>query len=234
MSRFIAATNKILLAEVGKGHFREDLYYRLQVVAINIPPLRERGDDVFVLTEYFLRKYNARYGRTIQGYESAVAPTCSVRYSWPGNVRELENLLERIFILEDDNRVLVRHMPDRILREVARPGRDTPDRRPLPVADDAGLPLPRRDAGLSAPADRGGARRRGRQHDGGGALLLCLSRARPSPSDAEGRAGHARNRGRRKRRVRIAHRPVCRPHGHFAGDPELTESAGFFAAFAVA
>ena len=61
--RFIAATNRILLSEVKEGRFREDLYYRLQVVAINIPPLRERGDDVFVLTDHFLRRFAARYGR---------------------------------------------------------------------------------------------------------------------------------------------------------------------------
>jgi transcriptional regulator with PAS, ATPase and Fis domain len=131
-ARIVAATNKILLAEVGKGRFRQDLYYRLQVVAINIPPLRERGDDVLVLTEYFLRKYNARYGRTIQGYEPAIADFFRA-YSWPGNVRELENLLERIFILEDDNRLLVRHLPDRIVREV-RAGPKSAGGGPLPDA----------------------------------------------------------------------------------------------------
>lgn len=120
-ARIVAATNKILLAEVGKSRFRPDLYYRLQVVALNIPPLRDRGDDVLVLTEYCLRKYNARYGRTIQGYEPAIADIFR-SYSWPGNVRELENLLERIFILEDDNRILVRHLPDRILREIRAGG----------------------------------------------------------------------------------------------------------------
>ena len=143
-ARIVAATNKILLAEVGKNRFREDLYYRLQVVAINIPPLRERGDDVLVLTEYFLRKYNARYSRTIQGYEPAIAEIFR-GYSWPGNVRELENLLERIFILEDDNRLLVRHLPDRIMREVRAggPSRRTADAE-LETAD-----LSYRDATLA-------------------------------------------------------------------------------------
>ena len=126
-ARIIAATNKILLAEVGSGRFRQDLYYRLQVVAINIPPLRERDDDVLVLTEHFLRKYNSRYGREIHGYDKSVADIFRA-YSWPGNVRELENLLERIFILEDDNRILVRHLPDRILREVGAGGPTPPAR----------------------------------------------------------------------------------------------------------
>jgi transcriptional regulator with PAS, ATPase and Fis domain len=115
--RFVAATNKILFAEVKAGKFREDLYYRLQVVAINIPPLRERGDDVLVLTDYFLKSLGARYDRVVKGLEPAVTDLFK-RYSWPGNVRELENLLERIFILEEEDRVLVRHVPPRILREV--------------------------------------------------------------------------------------------------------------------
>ena len=120
-ARVIAATNKILLAEVTNGRFREDLYYRLQVVAINIPPLRERGDDVLVLAEHFLKKHSDRYGRVIGGWEDAIAGIFKT-YSWPGNVRELENLIERIFVLEDDARILVRHLPDRILREL-RSGR---------------------------------------------------------------------------------------------------------------
>lgn len=115
--RFIAATNRILLSEVTAGRFREDLYYRLQIVALNVPPLRERGDDIFVLTDHFLRRLGSRYGRTIQRLEPAAADIFR-RYGWPGNVRELENLLERIFILEEEDEILVRHLPARILREV--------------------------------------------------------------------------------------------------------------------
>jgi len=116
-TRFIAATNRILWGEVRAGRFRDDLYYRLQVVAINVPPLRERGEDVLVLAEYFMRKFNARYGRSIRAMEPAVRDVF-LAYSWPGNVRELENLLERIFILEEDRQILVRHIPARIMREV--------------------------------------------------------------------------------------------------------------------
>ena len=115
--RFIAATNKILSGEVNSGKFRDDLYYRLQVVSINISPLRDRGDDVLLLTEYFMRKFNSRYDRNIRGIEPAVADIFRA-FHWPGNVRELENLLERIFILETEDQVLVRHIPPRILREV--------------------------------------------------------------------------------------------------------------------
>ena len=115
--RFIAATNRILLSEVNAGRFREDLYYRLQIVAINAPPLRERGDDIFVLTDHFLRRLSSRYGRVIRGLEPDVVDIFR-RYRWPGNVRELENLLERIFILEDESTIMSRHLPARILRDV--------------------------------------------------------------------------------------------------------------------
>jgi transcriptional regulator with PAS, ATPase and Fis domain len=113
--RFIAATNKILLAEVKAGAFREDLYYRLQVVALNIPSLRERGKDVLTLSQHFIDRYNAVYDRQIRGLSDEVS-AIFLRYRWPGNVRELENLLERIFILEDDDVILPRHLPDRIIR----------------------------------------------------------------------------------------------------------------------
>ena len=114
--RFIASTNKILFNEVRNGRFRADLYYRLQVVGINLPALRERGDDVLVLTESFLETLNARHGSAVTGLEPDVREVFR-SYSWPGNVRELENLLERITILEDDQVVRLRHLPPRILRE---------------------------------------------------------------------------------------------------------------------
>ena len=115
--RFIAATNKILLGEVKDGHFREDLYYRLQVIAINIPPLRERADDIFILTENFLAKYNTVHGSRMRRLDSEVERIFRA-YEWPGNVRELENLLERICILEDGNCIRLEHLPQRIAREV--------------------------------------------------------------------------------------------------------------------
>lgn len=114
--RFIAATNKILLAEVKAGHFREDLYYRLQVIAINIPPLRERGDDIFILTERFMAKYNKLYSSHMSRLDPEVEAVFRA-YAWPGNVRELENLLERICILEDGECIRMEHLPQRIPRE---------------------------------------------------------------------------------------------------------------------
>ena len=115
--RFICATNRILFQEVKDGKFRNDLYFRLQVVSINIPPLRDRGDDCLVLTEHFIKKFNRRYDRAVHGWEPAIAEIFR-GFHWPGNVRELENLLERIFVLETDDRILVKHIPPRIMREV--------------------------------------------------------------------------------------------------------------------
>lgn len=115
--RFICATNRILFKQVKAGKFRNDLYFRLQVVSINIPPLRERGDDSLILLEYFIKEFNRRYGRTVKGWEPRIAEIFRA-YQWPGNVRELENLLERIFVLETDNQILVKHIPPRIMREL--------------------------------------------------------------------------------------------------------------------
>jgi len=114
--RFIAATNKILLSEVKQGRFREDLYYRLQVISLNIPPLRERGDDVFILAESFMAKYNRQYGSRMRRFDAQVEDLFRA-YRWPGNVRELENLLERICILEDGDCIRLDHLPQRIPRE---------------------------------------------------------------------------------------------------------------------
>lgn len=115
--RFIAATNKVLLSEVSSGKFREDLYYRLQVVALNIPALRERASDVQILADHFIGRFNQVYNRQIRGLSPETAQILGA-YPWPGNVRELENLLERIFILEEEDEVLPHHLPDRILRTV--------------------------------------------------------------------------------------------------------------------
>ena len=140
--RFIAATNKILLGEVKAGNFRDDLYYRLQVIAINIPPLRERGDDVFLLADYFLAKYNLEYGSKLRHMDAAVRQVF-LSYTWPGNVRELENLIERLCLLEDGESIRLEHLPKRILRQVhaLSVGGETPVLRPasevqaLAVAD---------------------------------------------------------------------------------------------------
>ncbi len=95
--RIVAATNRNLQKEVEEGRFREDLYYRLKVVPIHLPPLRERKEDIPLLVDHFIEQFNQKMGKKIQGI-SAQALRLLMEYSWPGNVRELENLLEFAFI----------------------------------------------------------------------------------------------------------------------------------------
>jgi two-component system response regulator HydG len=108
--RIIAATNRDLLKEVAEGRFREDLYYRLNVVNIEIPALRVRPDDVLPLARHFLAKFARENEKVIDGFDaSALARLES--YSWPGNVRELENVVERAVVLCDGPRVTADHLP---------------------------------------------------------------------------------------------------------------------------
>src|SRR5512134_97846 len=99
--RVIAATNRDLEAETAAGRFRQDLYFRLNVIPIHLPPLRARIDDVPVLTDHFLRKWNRKTGRDLPGFRPE-AMEALMRYSWPGNIRELENLVERLVVLKSE------------------------------------------------------------------------------------------------------------------------------------
>ncbi len=96
--RIITATNKNLEDEVKKGAFREDLFYRLNVVTIDIPPLRERKEDIPLLLDFFLKKYNDRHKKSIKGFTKEARDTL-IKYDFPGNVRELENIIERAVVL---------------------------------------------------------------------------------------------------------------------------------------
>jgi len=112
--RIIAATNRDLKAEVGEGRFREDLYYRLNVVSLRVPPLRERRQDIPLLTNYFLTEFNARFKKRV----IAVADTAysaMTAYQWPGNVRELRNALERAVTFKEDNTITLQDLPEEIL-----------------------------------------------------------------------------------------------------------------------
>lgn len=97
--RIIAATNRDLEAMIAQGKFREDLYYRLNVILIKTPPLRERKGDVRMLADAFLKRVSERHGRPMQGFEPEVLAAMEA-YAWPGNVRELENMIERSVALE--------------------------------------------------------------------------------------------------------------------------------------
>jgi two-component system response regulator AtoC len=111
--RVIAATVRDLSTEVKEGRFREDLYYRLNVLQISLPPLRDRAGDLPLLVEHFLEKYNARLGTRTRGV-SPDALKVMLRYSWPGNVRELENMIERAVVLAEGDLLTVDDLPDRL------------------------------------------------------------------------------------------------------------------------
>jgi len=113
--RFIAATNRDIQEEVKKGNFREDLYYRLNVVPISIPPLRERIEDVPILAKHFLEKFSAKNEKIFVEIEPDVISGL-MNYDWPGNVRELENVVERIVVLHNDTHVKFKYLPEHIQR----------------------------------------------------------------------------------------------------------------------
>jgi transcriptional regulator with PAS, ATPase and Fis domain len=111
--RVIAASNRDLATEVERGRFREDLFYRLQVIPVVLPPLRERRSDIPILVQYFLDKYNGKgEGRPCRIADDAMVHLWE--YDWPGNVRELENLIERLVILSDDGVIRVDNLPPNI------------------------------------------------------------------------------------------------------------------------
>jgi DNA-binding NtrC family response regulator len=108
--RLIAATNVDLDKAVKEGRFREDLYYRINVIPIKMPPLRQRVDDIPELAEFFLRRYNARFRKRIQGISDSTMALFK-KYWWPGNIRELENLIERLVAVSDKNFIAEEDLP---------------------------------------------------------------------------------------------------------------------------
>jgi two-component system response regulator AtoC len=111
--RIISATNADLSQAVSDKSFREDLFYRLNVIPIHVPPLRERGDDLLILTTHFISKYNKEFKKKLKGF-SKDALDAMKRYAWPGNVRELENLIERLVVLGKDGLVGLEKLPREI------------------------------------------------------------------------------------------------------------------------
>jgi len=112
-ARVIAATNRAIEEMVDEGEFRADLYYRINVVRIDIPPLRERMEDVPLLVEHFVSRFNAALDREVEGVTDA-ALSALMAYDYPGNVRELENLIERAFVLCREGRIGLRHLPAKL------------------------------------------------------------------------------------------------------------------------
>ncbi len=122
--RLVAATNRDLTREVERGRFREDLYFRLNVIPIHLPPLRERKDDIVLLAKYFLNRYAKKYKR--QGLKLTADQEKMLRqYKWPGNVRELQNIMERAVLLSGDNQLEIQ-LPARNQRQPENPFLDLP------------------------------------------------------------------------------------------------------------
>lgn len=111
--RFVCATNRDPIVEVREGRFREDLFYRLHVIPLRMPPLRERGADVILLAEHFLKKLSAREGRRFTGFSDASEELVR-RYPWPGNVRQLQNAMQQIVVLNDAERVQPDMLPEAV------------------------------------------------------------------------------------------------------------------------
>jgi len=124
--RVIAATNKNLTEEMKKGTFREDLYYRLNVIPILVPPLRERKDDISLLASYFLQKFCQERKKEVISFSSEVMETL-IAHSWPGNVRELENVIEHAVTIAKQDKILTKDLPQYLLL------------RPLPMQEFATL-----------------------------------------------------------------------------------------------
>jgi DNA-binding NtrC family response regulator len=123
--RVIAATNRDLEKAVAEGQFRRDLYFRLHVLEIFVPPLRKRPEDIPVLAHYFLQRFNAETGRRLRGYTTE-ATEQMLRYRWPGNVRELKNVVERAVVLARGDLI---EMEDLTLTKLSTAG-DTQDVAP--------------------------------------------------------------------------------------------------------
>jgi len=118
--RLVAATNKDLDQEVRAGRFRSDLYFRLKVVSIHLPPLRDRGDDVSLLARHFVQEFARKFQKPFTGLSREVSDRL-LTYPWPGNVRELRNLIERVVLLEEGDRLELDHLPPEMGGDVAPP-----------------------------------------------------------------------------------------------------------------
>jgi len=126
-ARILAATHRDLAEQVRRGAFREDLYYRVHVVRIELPPLRRRKEDIPLLVEQFIARFNRLQQRAVPGM-TAEALSLLMAHDWPGNIRELENAIERAFILCREGRIGIEHLPEELTAPLARRGAGSPVR----------------------------------------------------------------------------------------------------------
>src|SRR5947207_15593091 len=125
-ARVVAATNKELQSEIRAGRFRDDLYFRLNVIPIFVPPLRDRADDIGLLADHFMAEFAREYGRRIKGFDAG-ARSVLQHYAWPGNVRELRNVIERLMIMVPGDAIAA---PDLSFLDPAAPTRQAPSDTP--------------------------------------------------------------------------------------------------------
>lgn len=147
--RIVAATNRDLEVEVAAGRFREDLYYRLNVIPLHLPPLRQRGNDVLLLARYFLNHFCTRKARDPMLLDETTRRILAA-YNWPGNVRELENFMERLSILVDGDTVCMDDLPRKILDQVGDVSLLPPVAEDAPACEPGAEPLtePAADGGV--------------------------------------------------------------------------------------
>ena len=138
--RIIAASNRDLQAEVAAGNFREDLFYRLNVVSLHLPPLRDRIDDIPLLAQHFLSSFAVKNKKNIKGI-TPEAMNCLLAYAWPGNVRELENVMERAVVLLIGEYISPRELPGKLLKNLEDKGNVNPKELELAEANFAGAGL---------------------------------------------------------------------------------------------
>lgn len=132
--RVLAATNVDLAKAVTEGHFRRDLFYRLNVIAIELPPLRDRPDDIVLLAHHFLKKFAAKAGKVVTGIDADLMSTLTT-YTWPGNVRELEHAIERAVILAGGAKLVLGDVPPAICKTVGGGNVDASSLAHLPMAE---------------------------------------------------------------------------------------------------
>jgi len=133
-ARVITATNKDLAEEVRRGIFREDLYYRVNVIRLELPPLRRRKEDIPLLVEEFISRFNRLQQKHVLGIE-AEALSLMMAYDWPGNIRELENAIERAFIVCNEGRIGIRHLPEELTAHTMPTGADVDVRSAHDILD---------------------------------------------------------------------------------------------------
>lgn len=132
--RLIAATNRNLVQTVKEGKFREDLFYRLNVFPLHIPPLRERTEDILPLADYFIEKFNRKLGSKVEGLDPEVRD-CFLAYPWPGNIRELEHLVERMILMAEGPSLTLKLVPPEITNAASEPSLSDGEPTEIPEHD---------------------------------------------------------------------------------------------------